>query len=130
LGDRTLIYILQEEDEKVIDRRRQASGISPNFVHSMDACALMMSVRRSVEAGITSFGMVHDSYGTLAEDMDVMAQCLREAFVELYQTDVLQEFRESILAGLSEKNQQEVPLCPPKGNLDLSAVRQSVYFFA
>lgn len=130
LGDRVLTYILQEDDEKTIDRRRQASGISPNFVHSMDACALMMSVRRSMEAGVTNFGMVHDSYGTLASDMDTMAQCLREAFVELYQTDVLQEFRESILAGLSEKNQQDVPPCPPKGTLDLSAVRQSVYFFA
>lgn len=131
LGDQQIVkYILQEEEEGTIDRRRQASGISPNFVHSMDACALMMSVRRSVRAGVTSFGMVHDSYGTLAEDMDVMAQCLREAFVELYQTDVLQEFRVSILAGLSEKNQKEVPPCPPKGTLDLSAVLESVYFFA
>lgn len=130
LGDTLLLYVMQEEDEKKIDRRRQASGISPNFVHSMDACALMMSVRRSLEAGITSFGMVHDSYGTLAADMDTMATCLREAFIELYQTDVLQEFRESILAGLSEKNQKDVPPCPPKGSLDLSAVKESVYFFA
>ena len=130
MGDRLLVYILQEEDEVKIDRRRQASGISPNFVHSMDAAALMLSVRRAMNAGVQNFGMVHDSYGTLASDMDTMAACLREAFVELYQTDVLQDFRESILAGLSAKRQKEVPPCPPKGTLDLNAVKDSVYFFA
>ncbi len=130
IGNKLRVYhILQEETDK-LDRRRQASGISPNFVHSMDAAALMLSVRRAMACGITHFGMVHDSYGTLAADMDAMAVCLREAFVELHETDVLQEFRESILAGLSEKNQQEVPPCPPKGTLELSAVKQSLYFFA
>jgi DNA-directed RNA polymerase len=130
IGDRLRVqHILQEETDS-IDKRRQASGISPNFVHSMDACALMMSVRRALNCGVKNFGMVHDSYGTLAADMDAMASCLREAFVELYQHDVLEEFRNSILAGLSEKNQKEVPPCPPKGNLELSAVRESVYFFA
>jgi DNA-directed RNA polymerase len=130
MGDRLrLKSVLLEETDK-IDKRRQASGISPNFVHSMDACALMMSVRRALDCGVKNFGMVHDSYGTLAADMDAMATCLREAFVELYETDVLEEFRTSILAGLSEKNQKEVPPCPPKGNLELSAVKQAVYFFA
>jgi len=125
-----MIYHVLTEETTVIDRRRQSSGISPNFVHSMDAAALMLSVRRALEAGISHFGMVHDSYGTLAADMDTMAVCLREAFVELYQHDVLEECRGSILAGLSEKKQRMVPPCPPKGNLDLAAVKQSVYFFA
>jgi DNA-directed RNA polymerase len=129
IGDTILLYALQNETDQ-IDKRRQSSGISPNFVHSMDACALMMSVRRALSCGVTNFGMVHDSYGTLAADMDTMATCLREAFVELYETDVLEEFRNSILAGLNAKNQKEVPPCPPKGNLDLSAVKQAVYFFA
>jgi DNA-directed RNA polymerase len=129
IGDSIVYYVLQEETDQ-IDKRRQSSGISPNFVHSMDACALMMSVRRALSCGVRNFGMVHDSYGTLAADMDTMATCLREAFVELYETDVLEEFRNSILAGLNAKNQKEVPPCPPKGNLDLSAVKQAVYFFA
>lgn len=113
-----------------IHRRKQANGISPNFVHSMDAAALMMCVRRALQAGVTSFGMVHDSYGTHASDMDTLATCLREAFVELYQHDVLEDFRNSILAMLPEKLQAKVPPCPAKGDLDLNVVRQSVYFFA
>ncbi|OQW34887.1 MAG: hypothetical protein A4E20_01540 [Nitrospira sp. SG-bin2] len=124
-----VVHLLQEETDQ-IDRRRQASGISPNFVHSMDAAALMLSVRRAMNCGITNFGMVHDSYGTLAADMEQMAVCLREAFVELYQTDVLAEFRSNIMAGLLEANQQKIPPLPPKGDLDLEQVKSSVYFFA
>ncbi len=129
LGDRIVKHLLQEETD-TLDRKRQASGISPNFVHSMDAAALMLSVHRCLQAGITSFGMVHDSYGTHAADMEQMSVCLREAFVDLYQTDVLGEFRQSIAAGLSAENLEHLPPVPQKGTLDLALVKQSRYFFA
>lgn len=129
LGGQVVKSMLRHE-VGTLDRRRQASGISPNFVHSMDAVALMLCVKRCLDAGLTSFGMVHDSYGTLAADMPVMARCLREAFVELYQHDVLEEFRNSVAAGLSEENLKGLAPVPPKGNLGLSTVLQSVYFFA
>jgi DNA-directed RNA polymerase len=96
----------------------------------MDAAALMITVRRALAAGVISFGMVHDSYGTHAADMDTLATCLREAFVELYQHDVLEEFRSSVLAMLPEELHSQVPPCPAKGDLDLNVVKQSVYFFA
>lgn len=129
LGDRIVWHLLQEETD-TLDRKRQASGISPNFVHSMDAAALMLSVHHCLKVGITNFGMVHDSYGTHAADMEQMSVCLREAFVELYQTDVLEEFRKSIAAGLSEKHLKDLPPVPQKGTLDLALVKQSRYFFA
>ena len=59
-----------------------------------------------------------------------MAICLREAFVELYQHDVLAEFRASVIAGLTAENAELVPPVPAKGRLDLSGVKESVYFFA
>lgn len=129
LGGRCVKSILRHE-LSTLDRRRQSSGISPNFVHSMDACALMFCVKRCLVVGLTSFGMVHDSYGTLAADMSTMARCLREAFVEMYQHDVLEEFRGSIAAGLSEENLQELAPVPQRGQLELSKVLESVYFFA
>lgn len=129
LGQRTVKHLLQEEMD-TLDRGRQSSGIAPNFVHSMDAACLMLSVHRCRAAGIHSFAMVHDSYGTHAADMTAMSVCLREAFVEMYQQDVLEAFRNSIAAGLSEKTLEKLPLVPAKGNLDLELVKQSVYFFA
>lgn len=129
LGDRVVQHLLQEETDK-LDTRRQSSGISPNMVHSMDAACLMLSVHKCRAAGLGHFAMVHDSYGVHAADMEILGVCLREAFVELYQRDVLEEFRGSIAAGLSEKNLQLLPAVPEKGTLDLAMVKQSVYFFA
>ena len=130
LGGRVIQSILREEVD-ALDKQKQASGISPNFVHSMDAAALMLCVARCLTVGITSFGMVHDSYGTLPADMDAMAVCLREAFVEMYgHHDVLEEFRASIAAGLSEDNLALLAPVPQRGSLDLSLVIQSQYFFA
>ncbi len=113
-----------------IDKRRQANGISPNFVHSMDAAALHLYVNLASEYGIDSFALVHDSYGTLAADTEVSACYIREVFVRMYQDDVLEHFRMELLDLLSEPNARKLPPVPPKGTLDLALVRQSVFFFA
>lgn len=116
---------------KVIDTRRQAQGIAPNFVHSMDASHLMLTVNEAVSRGVTSFAMVHDSYATHAADSDTLAQTLRETFVRQYQThDVLDEFRQQIVNQIDPKLAAEIPPVPEKGNLDLNLVKSSMYFFA
>jgi DNA-directed RNA polymerase len=125
-----ILCSLSSEHPTKLDRKKQCSGISPNFVHSMDACCLMLSVIRAHEEGVTNFALVHDSYGTLAADMDTLAVCLREAFVDMYQEDVLEEFQKSVGAGLAEKLQKKMPPLPEKGGLNIEAVKESVYFFA
>lgn len=129
MGDSAVKLTLSEATDE-IDRRRQAQGISPNFVHSMDAACLMLTVSRCSAEGVRNFAMVHDSFGTLAADMDTMSRCLREAFIDVYQTDVLESFRTSILAVLSGENAAQLPKTPPKGRLDINVVKESVYFFA
>jgi hypothetical protein len=44
------------------DRVKQANAVAPNFVHSLDAAALMMTVALASREGVDNFGMVHDSY--------------------------------------------------------------------
>lgn len=118
-------------DTNEIDATKQVQGIAPNFVHSMDASALVACVNLSVENGVTSFAMVHDSYGTLAADTDMLGACLRHAFVDMYQeNDVLEQFREGIVAMLPPDLKEKVPPCPAKGSLDLSKVLDSDFFFA
>lgn len=114
-----------------IDAQRQAQGVAPNFVHSMDAAALVKCVNLSATNGLTSFAMIHDSYGTLAADTEMLGACLRHAFVDLYKEhDVLEEFRSSIVAMLPPELAEKVPPCPTKGSLDLDAVLKSDFFFA
>lgn len=114
-----------------LDKMRQANGISPNFVHSIDASHLMITLHVARQLGIDSFAMVHDSYGTHAADAEEMWSALRTAFVEMYsQMDVLEEFRNYLLEVLPENRHKEIEPVPTKGNLKLEDVLQSSFFFA
>lgn len=118
---------LIDDDPDKLDSRKQALGISPNFVHSQDGAALVLTIDLALLNGVTQFAMIHDSYGTLAADMDVLAACLREAFVDMYeQHNVLEEF----LRGLPPEVQAECPPLPAMGTLDLKGVLSSDFFFA
>lgn len=111
-----------------IDRDAQYTGISPNFVHSMDGSALMVTVNHCRARGITAFHMVHDSYGTHAADTGVMGELLRGAFYQMYKDhDPLAELRDAVLLDYPG---EDVPPVPLKGSLDLSQVLKSRYFFA
>lgn len=127
-----MIRLSFRERTDKIDRKLQAQGIAPNWVHSQDATALRMYVNLAKENGLTSFALVHDSYGTVAADVEMMGACLRRAFVRLYtDNDPLAEFRvdmQMLLAG--GQNENALPPLPPKGSLDLSLVEQSDFFFA
>lgn len=113
-----------------LDRRKQTQGIAPNFVHSMDASHLVLTINRALDEGITAFSMIHDSYGTHAADAEKLAWILREAFVDMYREDVLEKFRQEVLSQLPEEFRPEVPPVPERGNLDIEAVKDSLYFFA
>lgn len=109
-----------------LDPRRQASGSAPNFVHSMDASHLLLTVVRASNASIRGFAVIHDSYGTYAADTDALHSHLRQSFVDLYDKgNALEDFR-----------QQQTDRCgvvlkdPPKqGTLDIRRVLKSPYFF-
>lgn len=112
-----------------LNAREQLAGVAPNFVHSMDAAHLTATVDFCLRDGVTSFAMVHDSFGTHAGQVDKLASALREAFVWLYaDRDVLAEFRDGLLAQLPEGT--VLPPLPQKGTLDVASVKSSEYFFA
>lgn len=109
-----------------LDKRKQENGISPNFVHSLDATALMLYIVDAYAAGIRNFAVIHDSYGTLASDSDLSVNILRSSFCNLYDNDVLSSFRDE----LQSQSDEQLPPIPPKGSLDLSRVKESQFFFA
>lgn len=116
-------------DTYSLDRGRQGQGIAPNFVHSGDSSHLLLTVLLAKQQGIDSFAMVHDSYGTHASDVSVLHACIREAFVEMYSPNVLQEFHENIKKQLDDEDIVLLPEPPMLGNLDLETVKDSEYFF-
>ncbi|MCS5736906.1 DNA-directed RNA polymerase, partial [Herbiconiux daphne] len=70
-------------DTDKIDSREQASSVAPNFIHSMDATHLRMTVRNCYAKGVRSFVMIHDSFGTIPADAQTMYETVRETMVEL-----------------------------------------------
>jgi DNA-directed RNA polymerase len=111
-----------------LDSRKQANGISPNWVHSLDASHMMRTICASKLAGVEAFSFIHDSYGTHAGNTAFLAETLREEFVKMYSGCVLSTFREDLQAMLPEGI--ELPPVPLKGSLDLEQVRESAFFFA
>jgi DNA-directed RNA polymerase, mitochondrial len=119
----------QEKDN--LDRRKQSQGIAPNFVHSCDAAHMMLTVVRAKQAGIDSFAMIHDSFGTTAGDVEQLYHTVREAFVEMYaEIDVIESFRDEIVQQLSDENIEKLEDLPERGTLDITEVIQSRYCFA
>lgn len=118
------------EDLGSIDSRKQKQGIAPNYVHSMDASHLMLTVDACVDAGIHQFAMIHDSYGCPAGQGDLMFTLVREVFAETYkQNDVLQDLHDQVENLLSPKKAKELPPIPSHGTLDLDEVKKSMYAF-
>ncbi|PRQ53261.1 putative DNA-directed RNA polymerase [Rosa chinensis] len=118
------ILTLQRETEKIMVKR-QRTAFPPNFVHSLDGSHMMMTAVACKKAGL-NFAGVHDSYWTHACDVDVMNRILREKFVELYETPILERLSESFQQSFPELT---FPPLPERGDFDLRDVLESPYFF-
>lgn len=111
-----------------IHKKHQASGIAPNFIHSMDAAHLQLTILMAKEAGINHFAMIHDSYGAPVSQAGLIFKTTREAFIKMYtENDVLTKFREDMEIYI-EKG-EKVPAIPSKGDLDLEVIREALYTF-
>lgn len=108
-----------------LDPSDMGLAVAPNFVHSLDATHLRMTIIRAMGLGIKDFGMVHDSFGVHARHMSrFLIEAVKPAFVDLYQTDVLE--------GFASRYREVIPVepVPAKGSLDLEGVLRSEFFFS
>jgi len=103
-------------------KNRHKNGISPNFVHSMDAAHLVLTVLEAKRLGIDSLAMIHDDYGTHAADAGALARAIRGTFVRMYEEyQPLAWFRD---------HYEGLPAPPASGTLEIRDVLHSPYFFA
>jgi len=109
----------------LLNKKKQGTGFSPNMVHSMDAAHMMNTVNRLVNIGVNDFSMVHDSFAVHIGHVSTLANELRETFVEQYKDGFIELFHKQ----LEKYSGLELPKPPKLGNLDLSQVIHSDYFF-
>lgn len=111
------------EDTDKLDPVKQESGISPNFVHSMDANHMLATVKLAHERGIDSFACIHDDFGTHCCDIEIFHGCIRESFVALYDgSDPIGDF-------YSRYAHLGIDLPPKMGTLNIAEVLTSQFFF-
>lgn len=136
-------YLTVATPTEELDARKQALGIAPNFVHSMDAAHLVLTVQQAPE--VTAWAMIHDSYGTYAADTPALHRHIRNAFVQMYSKDVLSGFQNELTAAIDRKYEHciasgqheaqerlerlELPALPAPGTFDLLEVIEAQYFF-
>lgn len=112
-------------DNDKLSASDMALAVAPNWVHSLDATLLRASIIRGLGRGITSYGMVHDSFGVHASRMlQFLQECVKPAFIEMYEDNVLQQFADRLPPDL-----QISPL-PEIGSLDPQGVMDSEFFFS
>lgn len=126
-----VVLNLRTEPTGKINKDKQKNAVAPNFIHSLDASHLMLTVLRAKKEGIDDFLLIHDSFSTHACNTGAWAVIIRDEFVKMYsQHDVFEDFYWNVWANIDEKNRDKVPLPPSKGDLDLSEVLLSDYAFS
>ena len=126
IGDTLRKHSLRQ-DLPELDTRRMKNGLAPNFIHSLDAAALMRTVTLSHQRGVTQFALVHDSFATTPAHSAALAKSIREAYLDLFRNDVLADFKKEVEVYLPEG--AVLPELPTYGDLDIEKLSESLYFF-
>lgn len=132
LGAFNLQPTVNKGTKKELDKHKQESGISPNFVHSQDGSHLRKTVVHTHRKyGVMSFAVIHDSFGTIPADAEYLFRGVRETMVETYRdNDVLLDFYEQFEYQLHESQRDKLPELPKKGKLNIEDILSSDFAFA
>ncbi|KAL3101882.1 hypothetical protein niasHS_003291 [Heterodera schachtii] len=124
---------------------KQVNAFPPNFVHSLDSSHMMLTALHCYRHGIT-YASMHDCFWTHACDVDEMNRICRDQFIALHEQPITEQlsrfFTSTFLPPelrqlmsvddqqLLNKIMEEFKLNIPPGNLDITKVRESKYFFS
>ncbi len=108
---------------KAPDVRGFMCGISPNFIHSMDASHMALVI----DEWNGYFGAVHDSFSTHACDVEALLAKTKEVFVRMYDVENFYDYIEDQI--ITNKDCLDVEQ-PNRGSLKIQEIYESDYFFA
>ncbi|KAB5591012.1 DNA-directed RNA polymerase [Ceratobasidium theobromae] len=90
------VFIADPNLPTQVDPAKQSAAFPPNFVHSLDATHMMLTALECRASSIT-FASVHDSYWTHASTVDDMSRIIRDTFIALHSSDILQKLRDEFV---------------------------------
>lgn len=86
----------------------------------------MLTALKCREEGIT-FAGVHDSFWTHPSDIERMNYLLRQEFIKLHSSPLIQNLYDNFKTRYPHK---EFPPIPQPGDFDLNEIQKSTYFFS
>ena len=105
------------------DMRGFMCGISPNYIHSMDAAHMALVI----DKWNGDFGAVHDSFSTHATDIELLLAHTKREFIDMYNVDNYYEIIESQLV----EDPTDITVDRPElGDLNIEEIEESDYFFS
>jgi DNA-directed RNA polymerase len=108
-----------------LNTQKMVNGIAPNYIHSLDAALLALTVLKLKEDGCKNFHLIHDSYGVPVNQVANLNLRVREAYIELFGQQPLKQFMEQVHPEF-DKTAEDVMI----GTLDLKEVADSMYIFS
>lgn len=89
------VFISDPNSPAEVNATKQASAFPPNFIHSLDATHMMLTALECRKNDI-AFASVHDSYWTHAATIDNMNAIIRDTFIALHESDILEKLQEEV----------------------------------
>ena len=109
-----------------INKPKSKRACSPNFVHSLDATLLMMTVLKCAEHDVRDIMVVHDSFSTTIGDAEMLGWAVRKSFVELFEDYCpYTDFKAQTIQRVADRL-----TVPEQGDLDITEVMKSKYAFS
>lgn len=121
VGDGRRLIEWHVKTPRRLDVTKHVNSIAPNVIHSLDAAALVLTIRAG--ASINSWGVVHDSYQVLAADVPALRDAARRGFWRLYNRPVLEEITEQFRG-----QAPGIPEPPELGDYEIGDVLEADYF--
>ena len=119
-----------------LDPGAARTGVAPNYIHSHDAAHMRLTILEMVEAGITQFSMIHDSFGCPAPQVPIMRKAINAQFVKQHEDCWLVQTKQNVAHLLGwDYDDGRLPAVPPYVNadfpdwFDINSVYLSEYIF-
>lgn len=109
-----------------IHKDKSVNASAPNFIHSLDATLLMMSVNLCRDRGITDIMAVHDSFSTTIGNVDEMVTAIKKSFVMLFEDYCPYD---ALMQQTMQRIANTIQL-PDLGSLDIYDVLKAKYPFS
>lgn len=120
------MYLAVETD--IVDEAAMMGAAAPNFVHGHDASHLILTVCDLVDKGVTSIAVIHDSFGTHADQTHELRQSLKGQMIDMYKgRHALAE----LVAVHEDRWCVDTQIAiPEQGDFNLDEIMESDYVFA